>query len=80
MSHANAAIQLGAKVDFVDIDPKTLNICPEILEEKLETSRQNNLPAVITVVHFAGNPCDMDKIYDLSEIYGFKVIEDASYA
>ena len=78
---ANAAIQLGAKIDFVDIDPKTLNICPEILEEKLRNaSRQNNLPDVITVVHFAGNPCDMDKIYDLSEIYGFKVIEDASHA
>ncbi len=78
---ANAAIQLGAQIDFVDIDPDTLNICPELLEEKLKkASHLNNLPDVITVVHFAGNPCDMNKIHSLSEIYGFKVIEDASHA
>ena len=32
---ANAALYCGAKVDFVDIDPKTSNLCPRRLEEKL---------------------------------------------
>ena len=31
-------------------------------------------------VHFAGLPCDMKKIYELSKIYGFKILEDASHA
>ena len=31
-------------------------------------------------VHFAGQPCDMPAIYDLSKQYGFKIIEDASHA
>ena len=78
---ANTAIQLGAKIDFVDINPESLNICPQILEDKLRKAKQvNRLPNVVTVVHFAGNPCDMDPIYTLSKKYGFKVIEDASHA
>ena len=78
---ANTAMQLGARIDFVDINPETLNICPQILEDKLKTAKQiNRLPNVLTVVHFGGNPCDMDSIYTLSKKYGFKVIEDASHA
>ena len=78
---ANTAIQLGAEIDFVDINPETLNICPQILEDKLRRAKQvNRLPNVVTAVHFGGNPCDMDPIYTLSEKYGFKVIEDASHA
>ena len=33
---ANILMQLGAKIDFVDIDRDTLNICPDILEQKLK--------------------------------------------
>ena len=78
---ANTAMQLGAKIDFVDINPDSLNICPQILEDKLKRAKQiNRLPDVVTAVHFGGNPCDMDSIYTLSKKYGFKVIEDASHA
>jgi len=38
------------------------------------------LPKAIIVVHFAGNPCDMKEIYNLSKIYKFKIIEDSSHA
>ena len=78
---ANTAMQLGAKIDFVDIDRDTLNICPDILEQKLKhADTKKNLPDVVTAVHFGGNPCDMDAIHYLSKKYGFKVIEDASHA
>ena len=78
---ANTALQLGAEIDFVDINPESLNICPQILEDKLiKAKKVNRLPNVVTAVHFGGNPCDMDSIYFLSEKYGFKVIEDASHA
>ena len=78
---ANTARQLGAKIDFVDINSDTLNICPELLEHKLKNAEASNeLPDIVTVVHFAGNPSDMNSIHDLSKKYGFKVIEDASHA
>ena len=78
---SNAALQLGANVDFVDIDPDTLNICLSKLEEKLRCSVKNNKkPDFLTVVHFGGNPCDMKEIFNLSKKYGFKIIEDASHA
>ena len=71
---ANTAIQLGAEIDFVDINPETLNICPQILEDKLRRAKQvNRLPNVVTAVHFGGNPCDMDPIYTLSKKYELDV-------
>ena len=50
---------LGAKLDFVDIDPKTLNV-PRSLEEKLKKN-QNTPPNYLVVVHFGGNPCRNEK-------------------
>ncbi len=78
---SNAALQLGAKIDFVDIDPDTLNICPKKLEKKLShVAGTHDSPGFLTVVHFGGNPCDMKEIFKLSKKYKFKVIEDASHA
>ena len=76
---ANVAMLLGAKLDFVDIDPKTLNLCPRSLEEKLKKN-QTTPPNYLVVVHFGGNPCEMKKIFKLSKAYGFKIIEDSSHA
>ena len=52
---ANTALMTGAEIDFVDIDPDTLNISPDKLEEKLKKSK-NKLPDLLTVVHFGGSP------------------------
>ena len=77
----NAALLLGADVDFIDIDPRTFNLSTESLMQKLEDAqRTGTLPDVVTVVHFAGLPCDMEDIAELATKYGFKVIEDASHA
>ncbi len=81
VASANCAVYCGAKIDFVDIDPKTYNISVSKLEQKLINAKKNNcLPKVVIPVHFSGQPCDMEAIYQLSKEYGFKIIEDASHA
>lgn len=78
---ANCGLYCGAKVDFVDIDSRTHNLCPQALARKLEwAKRENCLPRVVVAVHMAGQPCDMRAIHALAQEYGFRVIEDASHA
>lgn len=81
VASANCARYCGATIDFVDIDPLTYNISVSRLEEKLIEAEKNGiLPKVVVVVHLAGQPCEMEKIHELSKKYGFKIIEDASHA
>lgn len=81
VASANCGRYCGANVDFVDIDPKTLNMSIDALEEKLRSAKlENRLPKVVVPVHLCGEPCDMKQIHRLSQQYGFKIIEDASHA
>lgn len=81
VASANCALYCGAQVDFVDIDPRTYNLCPQKLEEKLiAAEKANKLPKVVVPVHLSGQPCDMAAIHALGQKYGFKIIEDASHA
>ena len=81
VASANCALYCGADIDLVDIDSDSLNLSVEQLSEKLEISKRNNtLPKALIIVHFAGNPCDMEAIKKLSELYSFFIIEDASHA
>lgn len=81
VASANCARYCGATVDFVDIDPKTYNMCIEALAEKLARAElDGTLPKVLIPVHLCGQPCDMKAIHKLSLKYGFKIIEDASHA
>lgn len=81
VASSNAALYCGAEVDFVDVDPRTYNMCPERLAEKLEqAAREDSLPKVIIPVHLTGQSCDMAAIHALAERYGARVIEDASHA
>lgn len=81
VASANCALYCGAKIDFVDIDPRTYNMSVERLTDKLEQAKQaGNLPKVVIPVHMCGQPCDMASIHMLSQKYGFKIIEDASHA
>ena len=81
VASANCGLYCGAQVDFVDISPLTYNLSPEELEKKLiQAKRDNKLPKIVIPVHFAGQSCDMRKIYSLGQEYGFKIIEDASHA
>ena len=81
VASANCGLYCGARVDFVDIDPKTYNLCPVALEQKLEVAERNGcLPKIVVAVHLCGQSCDMAAIHALSLKYGFKIIEDASHA
>lgn len=81
VASANCGLYCGARVDFVDIDPLTYNLCPKALETKLRKAEQEcRLPKVLVAVHLCGQPCDMEAIYNLSQRFGFRVVEDASHA
>ena len=81
VASANCGLYCGAQVDFVDIDPRTFNLCPIKLEQKLEQAKtQGKLPKIVVPVHMCGQPCDLIAIHTLSIKYGFKIIEDASHA
>ncbi len=81
VASANCGLYCGAEVDFVDIDPGTYNMSPEVLEQKLQLAKESGkLPKIVVPVHMCGQSCDMQAIHDLSQKYGFKIIEDASHA
>ena len=81
VASANCGLYCGARVDFVDIEPRTYNLCPQALEVKLLAAHKaNKLPKVLVAVHLCGQPCDMSAIHSLSRRYGFKIVEDASHA
>jgi UDP-4-amino-4,6-dideoxy-N-acetyl-beta-L-altrosamine transaminase len=81
VASANCALYCGAQIDFVDIDPRTFNMSPEALEQKLvQARREGQLPKAVIPVHMCGQSCDMAAIHALSKQYGFHIIEDASHA
>lgn len=60
---------------FVDIEPKFCNLDPEKIEAAITPKTTAILP-----VHVYGNPCKMERIQEISDIYGIKVIYDAAHA
>jgi len=81
VASANCARYCGADVDFLDIDRRSYNVSTDFLAEKLaEAEAADTLPKVVIPVHLAGQPCDMAAIKELSDAYGFRIIEDASHA
>lgn len=75
ISTAEAISNVGGKVVFVDIDPKTYTIDVSKIEEKI-----NERTKAIIPVHLYGQPADMDPIMRLAKEYNLKVIEDAAQA
>lgn len=81
VASANCGLYCSAQVDFVDIDPRTYNLCPQALERKLVAAQAaGRLPKIVVAVHLCGQPCDMAAIHALGQRFGFKIIEDASHA
>jgi len=70
---------LGVKPVFVDVDPGTFNLSPARVEEALESGRYGNVRALLPV-HFAGHPCDMDRLLAIARQYNLKIVEDAAHA
>jgi dTDP-4-amino-4,6-dideoxygalactose transaminase len=72
---AEVVVYFKAIPVLVDVDPTTLCIDPAEAQKKI-TSRT----CAIIPVHFAGQPCDMDRIQQLAARHGLHVIEDAAHA
>lgn len=72
---AEAVTLVGARPVFVDIEPKTYNINPSLIEEKI-----NNSTKAIIPVHLYGQCADMDPIVEISKKYNLKIIEDCAQA
>jgi dTDP-4-amino-4,6-dideoxygalactose transaminase len=70
----NAIIHVGAIPVLADVDPHTMNIDPAEVERRI-TSRTRAL----LLVHFAGRPCQMDRLSDLAKGHGLKIIEDCAH-
>lgn len=75
VSTANAFVREGAKPVFVDIRPDTLNIDEELIEAAITPRTRAICP-----VHYAGVPCEMDRIMEIAERHNLIVIEDAAQA
>ena len=72
----NAIRYVGAIPVFCDISSKNdLTISPEEIEQKITKKTK-----AILIMHYAGFPCDMNKIMSISRKYNIKVIEDACHA
>lgn len=81
VASANCALYCGASIDFVDIDPLTRNMSTEALERKLRQAKdEGGLPGIVIPVHFAGLPCDLQRMRELADEYGFSIVADASHA
>ena len=65
----------GIKPVFVDIDPATGNIDPDKIEAAITPRTTAIMP-----VHVYGNPCDIQRIQEIADKYGLKVIYDAAHA
>lgn len=65
----------GIKPVFVDIDPRTGNIDPDRIEAAITPKTTAIMP-----VHVYGKPCDTQRIQEIADQYGLKVIYDAAHA
>lgn len=72
---AHSLMWNGIKPVFVDIEPDTLNLDPEKIEAAITPETTAILP-----VHCYGHPCKVERIQDIGDNYGLKVIYDAAHA
>jgi len=72
---AHSLLWNNIKPVFVDIDPNTCNLDPEKIEEAITPQTSAILP-----VHCYGNPCAVERIQQIADIYGLHVIYDAAHA
>ncbi|MDP2685132.1 MAG: UDP-4-amino-4,6-dideoxy-N-acetyl-beta-L-altrosamine transaminase [bacterium] len=77
LSSANCVEFCGGSVDFIDIDPETLCLSPELLDEYCQN---NKAPKVVIPVDFGGTPANLPKIKSIADKYGFFIIEDAAHS
>ena len=73
VSSANSFVLRGAKIIFVDIDPLTMNINAELIEEAITVRTK-----AVVIMHYGGISCQMDRIITIAQKYSLCIIEDAA--
>ena len=78
---ANPIMYLGATPVFVDSEPDTWNISPDLLEKAiLDRMANGKKPKAIVAVHLYGMPYKIDEVSKIAESYGIPVVEDSAEA
>ena len=75
VASATAVARVGAVPVFVDIDPQTINLDPELVEENISSKTR-----AVVAVHFAGHPVDLDALVALCDRNKLILIEDCAHA
>jgi perosamine synthetase len=75
IASANSVLFCGARPVFVDIEPRTFNLNPDLIEAAITPRTKAILP-----IHLYGNPADIPAIQAIADRHGFVVIEDAAQA
>ena len=73
VSTVNPFVLRGAKIVFIDINPKTMNMDENLIEDAITEKTKAILP-----VHYAGVACNMDRIMEIAKKHNLIVIEDAA--
>ena len=77
---SNAVVLSGFEPVFVDVDPESFLITPEMVRALLEEEDDPSSFALILPVHLMGNPCDMDGMNSVAHEYGLVTFEDSAQA
>ncbi len=77
ISTSNAIVLSGMTPVFVDVDPTTFSIVPELIEDVLKSSKD---PYIILPVHLIGFPCNMRNIKKIADKYNAILVEDSAQA
>jgi perosamine synthetase len=72
---ANAALFVGAKPVFADVDEKTFNISPNDVLNKITPKTKAIIP-----VHYGGQSCDMKELMDIAQDYKLHIVEDCAHS
>ena len=75
VSTAHSIIENGGKPIFVDIEPETLCLNPDIIEKSITKKTSLIIP-----VHFGGLPCNLKQIHEIAKNHKLHVVEDAAHA
>lgn len=75
IASSNACLHAGLEPVFVDVDPVTYNINPNLIEQAIDEDTFAIMP-----VHLFGQPCEMDAIVDIAKKYNLRIIEDCAEA
>jgi CDP-4-dehydro-6-deoxyglucose reductase, E1 len=77
---SNAIKLSGLEPVYVDIDPQTFAVRPDLVEEHLSKASNPEEYCMILPVHLMGYPCDMDEINRIAKKYGLVTLEDSAQA